>query len=67
VCSVRGRLQSSAKNNINLYVHSDAMEEIEQARAGEVGAGFGVEHSSMDTFFDGRTDLVISSHFTKSI
>jgi elongation factor G len=44
-------------------MHSDAMEEIDQAGAGEVVAMFGTDHSSMDTFSDGGTDLVMSSMY----
>jgi elongation factor G len=44
-------------------MHSDDMEEIDQAGAGEVVAMFGVDCSSMDTFSDGGTDLVMSSMY----
>jgi elongation factor G len=44
-------------------MHSDDMEEIDEAGAGEVVAMFGVDCSSMDTFSDGRDDLVMSSMF----
>ena len=44
-------------------MHSDDMEEINGAGAGEVVAMFGVDCSSMDTFSDGNMDLVMSSMF----
>lgn len=44
-------------------MHSDDMEEIDEAGSGEVVAMFGVDCSSMDTFSDGSTDLVMSSMF----
>ena len=44
-------------------MHSDDMEEIDGAGAGEVVAMFGVDCSSMDTFSDGNMDLVMSSMF----
>jgi elongation factor G len=44
-------------------MHSDDMEEIDSAGAGEVIAMFGVDCSSMDTFSDGSTNLVMSSMF----
>jgi elongation factor G len=44
-------------------MHSDDMEEIDEAGSGEVVAMFGVDCSSMDTFSDGSSDLVMSSMF----
>jgi elongation factor G len=44
-------------------MHSDDMEEIDEAGSGEVVAMFGVDCSSMDTFSDGATDLVMSSMY----
>lgn len=44
-------------------MHSDDMEEIDGAGSGEVVAMFGVDCSSMDTFSDGDTNLVMSSMF----
>ncbi|KAL3912650.1 MAG: hypothetical protein SGILL_006798 [Bacillariaceae sp.] len=44
-------------------MHSDDMEDIDQASAGEVVAMFGVDCSSMDTFSDGGTGLVMSSMY----
>lgn len=44
-------------------MHSDDMEEIDSAGAGEVAAMFGVDCSSMDTFSDGAMDLVMSSMY----
>eukprot|EP00934_Nitzschia_sp_Nitz4_P000095 Nitzschia sp. Nitz4//scaffold8_size234185//126690//129098//NITZ4_001268-RA/size234185-augustus-gene-0.270-mRNA-1//-1//CDS//3329559839//95//frame0 len=44
-------------------MHSDDMEEIDGAGSGEVVAMFGIDCSSMDTFSDGDTNLVMSSMF----
>lgn len=44
-------------------MHSDDMEEIDSAGAGEVVAMFGVDCSSMDTFSDGNMDLVMSTMY----
>ena len=44
-------------------MHSDDMEEIDEAKAGEVVAMFGVDCRSMDTFSDGNTNLAMSSMF----
>jgi elongation factor G len=44
-------------------MHSDDMEEISEAGAGEVVAMFGVDCRSMDTFSDGNMDLAMSSMF----
>jgi len=44
-------------------MHSDDMEEISEAGAGEVVVMFGVDCRSMDTFSDGDDSLVMSSMF----
>jgi elongation factor G len=44
-------------------MHSDDMEEIDEAGAGEVVAMFGVDCRSMDTFSDGSMNLAMSSMF----
>jgi elongation factor G len=44
-------------------MHSDDMEEIDEAGSGEVVAMFGVDCKSMDTFSDGDMNLVMSSMF----
>ena len=44
-------------------MHSDDMEEIDGATAGEVVAMFGVDCSSMDTFSDGDMNFAMSSMF----
>jgi elongation factor G len=44
-------------------MHSDEMEEITEAGAGEVVAMFGIDCRSMDTFSDGSMNLAMSSMF----
>jgi len=44
-------------------MHSDDMEEIDEAGAGEVVAIFGIDCKSMDTFSDGNMNLAMSSMF----
>lgn len=44
-------------------MHSDDMEDVDQAGAGEVVAMFGIDCKSMDTFSDGNMDLAMSSMF----
>lgn len=44
-------------------MHSDDMEEIDEAGSGEVVAMFGIDCKSMDTFSDGDTNLVMASMF----
>eukprot|EP00979_Chaetoceros_neogracilis_P006824 scaffold1388_cov267-Chaetoceros_neogracile.AAC.61 len=44
-------------------MHSNDMEEIDQAVAGEVVAMFGIDCRSMDTFSDGSMNLAMSSMF----
>lgn len=51
------------KLNRIVRMHSDDMEEIDEARSGEVCAMFGVDCRSMDTFSDGKTNLAMSSMF----
>jgi elongation factor G len=44
-------------------MHANEMEDITEAKAGEVVAMFGVDCRSMDTFSDGPTTLAMSSMF----
>jgi elongation factor G len=58
-------VNDSKKVKLNRIVrmHSDDMEEITEAGAGEVCAIFGVDCKSMDTFSDGNMSLAMSSMF----
>lgn len=44
-------------------MHSNEMEDIDEAASGEVVAMFGIDCRSMDTFSDGNLDLAMSSMF----
>jgi len=44
-------------------MHSDDMEDIEEASAGEVVAMFGIDCRSMDTFSEGNMNLAMSSMY----
>ena len=44
-------------------MHSDDMEDIEEAGAGEVVAMFGIDCSSMDSFTDGRVNMAMTSMY----
>ena len=44
-------------------MHSDEMEDVDSAAAGEVVAMFGIDCRSMDTFSDGNRNLVLSSMY----
>jgi elongation factor G len=44
-------------------MHSDEMEDITEAGAGEVAAMFGIDCKSMDTFSDGSLNLAMSTMF----
>jgi len=44
-------------------MHSDEMEEIDEAHAGDVVAMFGIDCRSMDTFSDGNTNLAMQTMF----
>jgi len=44
-------------------MHSDDMEEVQSLSSGEVGAMFGIDCASMDTFSDGPLNLAMSSMY----
>jgi elongation factor G len=44
-------------------MHSDEMQDIEYANAGDIIAMFGVECASGDTFTDGKTEVTMTSMF----
>lgn len=65
----RGQEIYNARNRKKVRVgrlvrmHADEMEDITEARAGDIIALFGVECFSGDTFTDGRTNVALSSMF----
>lgn len=42
-------------------IHSDELEDIPVAQAGDIAAFFGVDCASGDTFTDGRAEVAMSS------
>ena len=46
-----------------VHMHSDEMEDVQEARAGDIVAVFGVECASGDTFTDGSLNYAMSSMF----
>ena len=46
-----------------VYMHSDDMEDIQQAEAGDIVAIFGVDCASGDSFTDGKLNYAMSSMF----
>jgi len=51
------------KLNRIVRMHSDEMEDVDEAGSGEVVAMFGIDCRSMDTFSGGNMDLAMSSMF----
>ncbi|MCB1190281.1 MAG: elongation factor G [Leptospiraceae bacterium] len=60
--------RTGKKVNVGRLVrmHSNEMEEIESAEAGDIVALFGIDCSSGDTFTDGKTKLSMESMFVPS-
>lgn len=60
---INAKNQKKVKVPRLVHMHSDDMEEIDQAEAGDIVAVFGVECASGDTFTDGKLNYVMSSMF----
>ena len=60
---INSRNQKRVKVARLVHMHSDDMEEVDQAEAGDIVAIFGVECASGDTFTSGKLNYAMSSMF----
>ncbi len=60
---INSRNQKKVKVARLVHMHSDDMEEVNQAEAGDIVAIFGVECASGDTFTNGKLNYAMSSMF----